>query len=606
MYKVKSISTRVFILLFCMFSVGIFGTILGQEQDYYIVEGKKIYLQPSQKYSALKLKPGTSPSVMNTFRADIDLAGFGKVEDSPDLKKHNIILVRIKEGVGPSSFRKGTAVFRAKEEVESENPVFGVGGIDQVLVNEFIVQFESDVTENQITDSLKEWNVKVVKKDEKIKNRYIITFTDRSAREALAFSNTLHDDQAVVFSEPNFIRIYPNRPEIKKEDISPQTPLPAATPTDPLFPNQWYLHNTGSIGVAGADIKAKKAWDITKGSSSIIVAIIDEGVDTGHIDLKDKIVDPYDATDGDNDQEPNSWDGHGTACAGIAAAIADNGQGVAGIGWNVKILPIRIAFSNYDGGDWITTNAIIEDGIRTAVDRNAHVLSNSWGGGTPSSAINSAIDYAISENRVVVFSAGNWATVYGGPKNVSYPANLSTSRTIIAVSATNEWDNFKTPTSQDGETWWGSCFGPEVNVSAPGVHMCTTDISGSDGYSDGNWVGTFNGTSSAAPLVAGTVALLLSKHPDWSPAEVRDRLQSTAKDLGPPGFDNEFGYGRIDACGALGGCDSENNCITIASVSLPADKSIGQVLVNVALLFSTVLLFLLFLAVRKLKAFYKL
>jgi len=600
----KSISVRVFILLFCIFSVGFFGTILGQEEetDYYIVEGKKIVLELSKNYSALKLKPGTSVAAMKSFRTDIDSAGFGKVEDSPVLQKHNIVLVRIKQGIGPSSFREGTENFRVKDEVESENPVFGVGGIDQILVNEFIIQFKSDTPVNQIMESFQDWNVEVVKRDEKIKNRYIIKFTNKSAKEALVISNEYYQDPLVEFIEPNFIRIYPNRPEIKKEDINPQAPLPAATPTDPLFPNQWYLNNSGSVGVAGADIKAKKAWDITKGSSSIIVAIIDEGVDTGHIDLASKIVTPYDATDGDNDQEPNSWDGHGTACAGIAAASANNGTGVAGIGWNVKILPVRIAFSNYSGGDWVTTNSIIEDGIRTAVDRGAHVLSNSWGGGTPSSAINSAIDYAIVENRVVVFSAGNWLALYGGPKNVSYPANLSSSRAIIAVSATNEWDKFKTPASEDGETWWGSCFGPEVNVSAPGVHMCTTDISGSDGYSNGNYIGTFNGTSSAAPLVAGTAALLLSKNPGWTPTELRNRLQSTAKDLGPTGFDNEFGHGRIDACKALDGKNG-NNCLTIGSVSLPADKNTGQILANVTLLFSTILLFLLFLGVQKAKSF---
>ena len=126
------------------------------------------------------------------------------------------------------------------------------------------------------------------------------------------------------------------------------------------------------------------------------------GVDTGHPDLQAKIVTPYDATDGDNDQEPNPGDGHGTACAGIAAAVTNNSKGVAGLGWNVKILPVRIAYSN--GGDWITSYAIIEDGIRTAVDRGAHVLSNSWGGGF-SNFVNSAIDYAMTTESWPAHSA---------------------------------------------------------------------------------------------------------------------------------------------------------------------------------------------------------
>jgi len=256
-------------------------------------------------------------------------------------------------------------------------------------------------------------------------------------------------------------------------------------------------------------------------------------------------VTPYDATDGDNDQEPNSWDGHGTACAGIAAAVTNNNLGVAGVGWNNKIMPIRIASSNCSGCNWITSNAIIEDGLRTAVDRGAHVLSNSWGGGSPSNAINSAIDHAISNNRTVVIAAGNDA----GP--VSYPANISTNRDIIAVSATNEFDEFKTKTSQDGEDWWGSNFGLEVNIAAPGVHIYTTDINGADGYVNGDYVPNFNGTSSATPFVAGAVGLLLSQNPSMTPAEVRDRLQATADDLGSPGFDNQFGHGRLNVARAL-------------------------------------------------------
>jgi subtilisin family serine protease len=335
---------------------------------------------------------------------------------------------------------------------------------------------------------------------------------------------------------------------IKSEEIKAAAAALKVTPSDPYYSKQWHLNNIGSVGVADADINAPEAWGIYKGSNAIIVAIIDEGVNTTHNDLKAKIVTPYDAADGDNNQEPNSWDGHGTACAGIAAAMTNNGIGVAGIGWKVKIMPVRIAYSNYPGGPWITSNSIIADGIRTAVNRGAHVLSNSWGGGYPSGAINSSINYAVTNKRVVVFAAGNDS----GP--VSYPANLSKSKVIIAVSATNEWDQFKTKTSSDGEYWWGSNYGPEVNVSAPGVHIWTTDISGAGGYTGGDYISYFNGTSSATPLVAGTAALILSRNPGWTPTQVRNQLQSTADDKGPAGFDNKFGYGRINACKALGGC----------------------------------------------------
>jgi subtilisin family serine protease len=603
MKTIESINVSVFIFLSCIFYAGFLGTVRGQESepDFYIVDGQKIVLKTSQNYSALKVKPRTGEAEMKVLKADIDSAGFGRVEDSPILQKYGIVLIRVKKGIGPASFRAGTEKFKKKEmeRVESENPVYGVGGIDQVLVNEFIVQFKPEAPEKEIALSLKKKNAGVVKKEEKIKNRYIIKFTGKSARQALAISNKYYNDPLVEFIEPNFIRIYPQRPEIKKGKIKPVEPSPAATPGDTWYSSQWYLNNTGFIGVVDADIDAPGAWDIHQGSSTIIVAIIDEGVDTNHQDLKDKIVTPYDATDGDNNQEPNSWDGHGTGCAGIAAAMTNNSIGVAGIGWKVKIMPVRIAYSNSPGGDWITFNSWIEDGIRTAVNRGAHVLSNSWGGGSPSGAVNSAIDFAVANNRVVVFAAGNDS----GP--VIYPANLSASKVIIAVSATNEWDQFKTMISSDGENWWGSCFGPEINVSAPGVHMWTTDISGAGGYSNGDYVENFNGTSSAAPLVAGTAALLLSQNPGWTPNQVRNRLQSTADDKGPAGFDNRFGHGRINACKALGGnCTNDTGtCSTIASVSQhqPTGRNIGQTLVNTALLFSTVLLFLIFLIIRKVK-----
>jgi subtilisin family serine protease len=157
--------------------------------------------------------------------------------------------------------------------------------------------------------------------------------------------------------------------------------------------------------------------------------------------------------------------------------------------------------------------------------------------------------------------------------------------------------------SSDGENWWGSCFGPEINVSAPGVHMWTTDISGAGGYSNDDYIDNFNGTSSSTPLVAGTAALILSQNPGWTPTQVRNRLQSTADDKGPAGFDTRFGHGRINACKALGGnCTNDTGtCSTIASVSQAAGRNIGQTLVNAALLFSTVLLFLLFLIIRKVR-----
>lgn len=573
-------------LLACCFIPGQPGDAQTTEA-YYLVGGEKVPLTPSHTFSAFKLKPGTSKEGAAVFKSSVAEAGIGTAVQHPLLEKRGIILVRIAPNVGPSTVQRGVGSLVARSEVEAEHPVYTVRGVDQVLVNEFVVQFRDGTDPAAIEGSLAEKGATVLRKPEKIANRYVVTFPGKTPREALDAANAYAADAKVRFVEPSFVVIFPARPVPKKEGAEPAAPPPGpsakqpgetATPLDPLYPFQWYLHNSND-----ADIDAPRAWDVTKGAPSVIVAIVDEGVDVQHPDLISKIITPYDATDGDNDQQPNPADGHGTSCAGIAAAITGNVKGVAGIGWETRIMPVRIA-QGAPGGGWATTYEAIEDGIRTAVDRGAQVLSCSWGGGS-SNLVNEAIDYAISRNRVMVFAAGNNA----GP--ISWPANLSASKDIIAVGATNQKDEFKTPTSSDGETWWGSNFGAQMSVVAPGVGMYTTDIHGDDGYAAGDYVANFNGTSSATPLVAGVASLLLAQNPTWTPAQVRARLQQTADDLGPSGFDNQFGHGRVNACKAVGGqpCDPPPGpCSSIA----PRPTSGGQSLLNVLLILSAALLLL--------------
>ena len=524
------------------------------QEAFYYVDNQRITLSASEKYTAFALKSGISAASRQSLEDDVKKSGVVEIEKVSILEKRGILLFRPKPNIGPAAFRSGMTAFRARTEIGAPVPVFRFGRVNAVLINEFSVQFKAGATESSINEFIQNNNAEIIKEYTKIENRYILTFEGKTSQEALALSNSIHESGQVLWIEPVLLQIIPSRPEVRGSAPAPRAPSrttapsPAATtPTDPLYPQQWGLNNTGSggVGLAGADIGAPEAWDLQTGSNQIIVAIVDEGTDTQHPDLMSKIVTPYDATDGDNNQDPNSWDGHGTACAGIAAAVTNTPVGIAGVAWNVKILPVRIALSSCNGCDWITSSAIIEDGLRTAVDRGAHVLSNSWGGGTPSNAINSGIDYAIANNRVVVIAAGNDS----GP--VSYPASLSSSKTIITVSATNEWDEFKTTSSQDGEFWWGSNFGPEVSIAAPGVHIYTTDIAGQDGYVAGDYVATFNGTSSATPFVAGAAALLLSQDPSLNPAQVRDLLQNSADDRGAPGFDHQFGHGRLNIASAL-------------------------------------------------------
>jgi subtilisin family serine protease len=295
--------------------------------------------------------------------------------------------------------------------------------------------------------------------------------------------------------------------------------------------------------------QALEAHKIQTAAPQITVAVLDEGVDTSHPDLKPAVVGTFDSVDNDSYQEPNTWDGHGTSCAGLVGGRPQNPSGPRGSGMGCSLLAVRIAYSQFDGGDWITTN----DGIAQSIDwswRNgAAVLSNSWGGGAPSNAITAAFERARKKGRgelgcVIVIAAGN----DHGP--VNFPGTLAN---VITVSASNEFD--KSPTSKDGESWWGSCFGKQIGVAAPGVHNPTTDISGSAGYAPGNYTPNFNGTSSATPIVAGACALILSANPGLTEAEVRKIILDTADKVGPYPYKNKrndyFGHGRLNVLKAL-------------------------------------------------------
>jgi len=319
-------------------------------------------------------------------------------------------------------------------------------------------------------------------------------------------------------------------------------PLVDITLGDAFDEWQWSLNNIGQNGGrVNADIDAPQAWLMETGDSSVVVAVIDEGVDLSHPDLVANLVGGYDATDqptGDTagGPEPGSDDAHGTACAGIIAAVAGNGIGGTGIAPGVSIMPVRIAYGF--GGGWWTFDSWIAAGINWAWMNGADVLSNSWGGGWPSDTITSAIQAATNNGSVVLFSSGN----DNGP--VSYPA---TRKEVIAVGATSPCDQRKSPKSCDGEYWWGSNKGKQLDVVAPGVLIPTTDISGADGYSSGDYVMDFNGTSSACPHAAGVVALMLSANPSLTVRQVKKKLYKSADDLGPAGWDKNTGHGRVNA-----------------------------------------------------------
>ncbi|MBD3162893.1 MAG: S8 family serine peptidase, partial [Candidatus Eisenbacteria bacterium] len=342
-----------------------------------------------------------------------------------------------------------------------------------------------------------------------------------------------YEDPDVLFSEPSYM-LYDDA---------------LHTPNDPMFDEQWGLRNTGQYdGTPGADVEAELAWDLQKGIPSVIVCVIDTGMDLQHEDLVDNLL-PRGDEDWDfasADGSPDDTGNHGTACSGIAVAVQDNGLGVTGIAPGCRIMPLRI---NLASGQ----NQNRADAINYAASRRAEfdglVMSCSWRMSTGDfTAVQNALVNADALDCVTVFASGN------SDNDVNYPAAYPET---IACGASSMCDERKTFDSCDGENFWGSCWGPELDVVAPGVKIATTDRSGGVGYSGGDYYSSFNGTSSATPLAAGICALIWSANPGLSAHEVRSILQESAEDqVGPPdedtpGWDPYMGHGRVNAYQAV-------------------------------------------------------
>ncbi|MEL6342952.1 MAG: S8 family serine peptidase [Myxococcota bacterium] len=352
-----------------------------------------------------------------------------------------------------------------------------------------------------------------------------------TATDPTALAQALDARSDVVWAEPDMI-------------------LPVALhdlPNDPLLPNQWHLENTGQNGrLEGVDINAEAAWALSTGEGGL-VAVLDSGVDLSHPDLR--VTPGFDYNQNDYDPSPGEdQNAHGTACAGLAAGIGDNGLGVAGVAYDAEVYAIR-----FIGGD--TSLSDIYNAWIESVDAGAWVISNSWGipdcpaYETPQSILD-AYAYAEDVGRdglgtVTVFSAGN--SNCDGSND-----GLLTPERVITVAASNGRD------VRHGY----SNYGNTLDITAPAGGLVTTDITGESGYGeylgDADYYGDFGGTSSAAPLVSGVVTLMFSANPRLTAAQARDILCETAVKIDvesgaydDTGFSTWYGCGRLDAAAAV-------------------------------------------------------
>lgn len=286
-------------------------------------------------------------------------------------------------------------------------------------------------------------------------------------------------------------------------------------PSDPDYPYQWALEQ----------IDGPRAWSLSTGRD-IVVAVIDTGVDLDHPDLSDKLVGNgrsflMNAAGADDDN------GHGTHVAGIIAASTDNAVGIAGLGWDTRVLPVKLL--DEDGlGDPL----LIDDAIYYATDQGAQVINLSLG--VPNdcpSDVEAAVAYASSRGVVVVAAAGNHQEgSFGGIE--MYPANCAH---VLGVAATGIDDAIAS----------FSNWGDHVSIVAPGSGIYSTWWPGAD-YRE-VYYSYLSGTSMAAPHVSGLAALVLDRYPSYTPDQVASAILDNAVDLGTSGWDPYFGCGRIDA-----------------------------------------------------------
>src|SRR6266545_2835636 len=275
-------------------------------------------------------------------------------------------------------------------------------------------------------------------------------------------------------------------------------------------------------------VRLPYAWNVVKNTSSQVIAVLDTGVDTHHEDLVGHLTTSYDAVV--PGRTMTDVEGHGTMVAGIAAANTNNTIGVAGAAWSGKIMPVKVFRT-----DGYAYDSEIARGVRWAADHGARIINLSLGGKAPDGTImHDAIIYATSKGVLVVAAAGNL-----GDATPHYPAAFPE---VLAVGAT---DN-------TGALTDFSTSGDWVDVSAPGFQITSTFFYTQDpAYHD--YYATGDGTSFSSPLVAGIAAIVRTRFPSLTPAQVIARIKASARDAGPRGIDPYHGYGFVHAYAALGG-----------------------------------------------------
>lgn len=560
-------------LVFCGHSVG------PTEQLFYYTFDKKVLIEKVPGKIMIKKKQDLSKGGLE----DIVISCLGKAEFdwfntdictvlcSDDLVDKTIKRLLLEETILSAGYvyvLSQDVEFFSKHNIEEEP--LSIGFVDQIVVK------YKDGVDSSVRDSLQ----KTFDLKETNNNRSSLyeLYTVAKTVDILSLSNRLFETGYFEYSYPKLI----TRVTFCENDI--------VYPNDPYFQYQTALHNTGQennghSGTPDCDIDLPEAWMLTMGCDSIIVAVIDGGVTANHPDLPNtrqvRLSGSNFGSGNLDDPSPQGNDNHGNACAGVIAATANNGEGIAGIAPLCKIMPVRI--------DATSDPEDIADAIRFAVNNGADIISNSWGHVSSSwdvnAAIVDAIQYAIDHNVLILFAAGNHARhALNDDGLVDYPANRNIDGMLTVgasdrydrqadYSPTNTFIDIVAPSNRSSDY----DYRPD-SLDSESSDMWTIDIPGSNGYNPWHqdqgeefdddvtlpatginylsYTGHFGGTSYSCPVVAGVAALVLSVNPQLSPQTVCNVLKMSAEKVGGYNYGvngrcNEMGYGRVNANNAV-------------------------------------------------------
>lgn len=367
--------------------------------------------------------------------------------------------------------------------------------------NEIVVSFQKEPTEQQLLQITRDVAASTPRK---LGYAYVFHSKSMDYKQLQAY---FAQQWTTKYAEPHYIYLTNDRMNQSSKSsgtVSNGADAQVNIPNDLLFTEyQWNLPIT----------ETNRGWDLSKGSEDVVVAVIDTGVDLEHTDLAGQFVEGYNVVD--KEKQPLDDVGHGTHVAGIIAALVNNGEGVAGVSWYNKIMPIKAL----DGTGSGTTYAVAE-GIIWAADHGAKVINMSLGNYADSQFLHDAVRYAYDRDVVLVAASGNDNTERPG-----YPAAYPE---VLAVAATDS----------DLKRAEYSNFGDYIDIAAPGTNIASTF--------PGNQYAALSGTSMASPHAAAMAGLIRSLNPELSNEEVMDAMINQAVDLGAKGKDKYYGHGQID------------------------------------------------------------